>query len=82
MLDGSTTEVNEAHNSKAPIPMVVTDGGIVIYFRDLQPAKAPWPMVVTEGGIIIYSSDIHEPKTYSSINMTVEDTSAVVTSLR
>ena len=37
--------------------MAVTDSGIVMRSKDLQPAKAPVPMAVTDSGIVMRSKD-------------------------
>ena len=44
--------VSEVHRLKAPLPINVTDFGIVTEVKPIQPSKAPLPIEVTDAGIV------------------------------
>ena len=50
------TSVSETHPKNAPLPMVVTESGIITVLSEVQYANAYEPIVVTEFGISKESS--------------------------
>ena len=53
---------NELHLAKAPLPMVVTESGMVILVNDSHPSKVSWPMAVNESGMVMLANELHHWK--------------------
>ncbi len=54
--------INEVQRAKIPIPILLTESGIVIEVSPVHPKKAFLPIVVTELGIAIEVSPVHPEK--------------------
>lgn len=53
--------------SKAELPIEITEGGILIIFKDEHSLNEPSPIIFTEGGIVNSTNEEHVSKRLSSI---------------
>ena len=62
--------LQEPHPLKATFPMLVTEAGMLMLFKDLHSAKALSPMLVTESGMSMLSKETHSAKVQYSMPVT------------
>ena len=65
-----TWRLSTWHILSKALSLMVTDSGILIFVKELQPRKAWVPMAVTESGIVMLAKDSHPSKVPFSMDVT------------